>query len=40
MEMFLTTIATVVSGTLVFIIGQVIVECWVKPMQEYKIKEG
>lgn len=36
METFLSTIATVVSGTLVFIIGQVVLECWVKPMQEYK----
>ena len=36
MNIFLSTIATVISGTIVFIIGQIIVECFVKPMQEYK----
>ena len=37
MEKFIFSVmATVTSGTIVFIVGQIIVECFVKPMQEFK----
>ncbi|POP33381.1 hypothetical protein C3B58_07730 [Lactonifactor longoviformis] len=36
MKILLSTFLTIVSGSLVFIVGQIVVECYVKPMQEYK----
>ena len=35
-ELFVTTICTVISGVLVFILGQLYVEFVLRPIQEYK----
>lgn len=39
MSQMITVLITVISGVLVFAIGQIIMECYIKPLQEYhKIK--
>ena len=39
MSQLITVLLTVVSGVLVFVVGQIVLECYIKPLQEYhKIK--